>query len=168
MQQLQTTSAVKIGNEEDAQTVAEWDWSNNEFPEGWFYEGEGVQRLVLLSPDGVIYKKEKPGEHDSNVEEYINYLRISNIPIKNWRVPRTSLYTIGYERIIAMEYVDGRFDTECRRYGVGYNAECTCGKVPCTAWEWEKPTTLWDIIDLSETNILIEDDGTRVLIDIVA
>ncbi|AXG66321.1 hypothetical protein SEA_ANNADREAMY_241 [Streptomyces phage Annadreamy] len=168
MQQLQITSATRIGNREDAQTVAEWDWDSNGFPEGWYYEGEGAQRLVLLSPDGVIYKKEKPGEHQVNVDEYLNYLRTRKVPVKNWRVPRTSLYTIGYESVIAMEYVEGKFDIECQRYGKGYNQECSCNQTPCTAWEWEKPTTLWDIIDLSETNILIEDDGTRVLIDIVA
>jgi len=168
MQQLQTSSATRIGNRWDASLLAEWDWSQNEFPEEWFYIGEGVQRLVLISPDGVIYKKEKPGEHDTNTEEYINYLKARNIPIKGWRVPKTSLYTIGYESIIAMEYVEGKQDIECQRYGRGYNLDCTCGQTPCTAWEWEKPQTIWDMIDLSESNILVEPDGTRVIIDIVA
>ncbi|AXH49360.1 hypothetical protein HWB76_gp040 [Streptomyces phage Blueeyedbeauty] len=168
MQQLQITSATRIGNREDAQTVAEWDWNDNEFPEGWYYLGEGAQRLVLLSPDGVVYKKEKPGEHQVNEDEFVNYFKASRIPVKNWRVPKTGLYVIGFEPVIAMEYVEGKYDIECRRYGVGFNEGCTCLQTPCTAWEWEKPTTLWDIIDLSETNILIEEDGTRVLIDIVA
>lgn len=157
-----------IGSREYAEELAEWDFSNSDFPSGWFYIGEGCQRLCLIAPDGVLYKKEKPGEHCSNEDEFINYIRMRNTTIKGWRLPETSMYLIGYEPIIAMEYIEGEFDTECQRYGRGYNQPCSCGKIPCTAWEWEKPQSLWNIIDLSDTNVLVQENGVRVVVDIVA
>lgn len=154
-----------IGNIEDAEFVSEWDWS--EIPDGWKFVGEGSQRLVVMGPENILYKKEKPGNHDCNTDEYCNLVYALKYPIAGWRVPKTSLYVAGYNPVIAMEYVSGSFDIECVRFGRGFNSECSCGLSPCSAWEWEKPQNIWNIIDLSETNVLIEPDGTRVLIDLV-
>jgi hypothetical protein len=166
MQQMLTTSAKQIGCREDAEILAEWTGYDEDLPYGWEYIGEGSHRVAYISPAGVVYKKCKPGESDSNEMEYEMYLRLLGIPIKGWRLPQTELYKVGFEPIIAMEYVDGVPDIECGRAMWNLAGDCTCQKNPCSMWEWEKVIHMWNIIDVGEHNIIVEPNGMRVLIDI--
>lgn len=155
-----------IGSMEYAETLAEYEWSD-EFPSGWSYIGEGGQRLALIAPDGVIYKKDKPGAQGCNEDEYLNYLKLRKTNIIGWKLPETGLFMVGYECIVSMQYIDGQEDVECIRDGRGFNLGCTCGKRPCTAWEWEKIKSKWGVIDVSAFNIIVTDHA-RYLIDMVA
>ena len=161
-----------FGNAEEAEIIGEWDMLSDPIPEGFEYFNEGAQRIVVRGQSGILYKRDNGGEPDANLMEFDNYNFCSVVPIKGWRVPQTGLFVIGgYQPVIAMECVIGYRDVHCDRFKFGYiayNEDCTCELDPCSAHEWEKPMSLWYIQDLSYENVLIEDDGTRVLVDMVS
>lgn len=165
-----------VGNEEEARIVAEWnfeEWDEYEYvpPEGFEYLGEGASRVALRSIEtGVVYKRHYYPESKENEWEYINIQRIKKIPIKGWRVPDASLFTVGKEQVIAMEFVAGGMDVYCQRSYRSWNKPCNCGKPSgcCSAEAWEQPEGMWGIEDIHVGNIVIDDDGIRVLIDIAS
>ena len=160
-----------IGLFEEAEAIAEWEYNRDSVPPGFSYVDEGAQRIVIMGQSGILYKKETE-EPDSNYMEYENYQKLSRRPIAGWRIPETHLYVInGNQPVIAMEFIEGKKDRGCNRYAFGYidyRGYCTCKLNPCSAFEWEKPQSLWGITDLSVDNILVEEStGLRVLIDMV-
>lgn len=153
-----------IGNIEDAEFIAEWDFSN-ELPDGWSHVGEGSSRIAVISPDEVVYKVEI-SPNGSNSNEYLNIERIKQMPsIRGWRVADASLYIVDkYKSVIAMEYVDGSKDIECGAY-LAPDFVCTCRMKPCVAYLWEVTARIWGLWDLTCDNIMVLKDGTRVIVD---
>lgn len=165
-----------VGNKEEARIVAEWnfeEWDEYEYvpPEGFEYIGEGASRVALRSIEtGVVYKRHYYPESGENAWEYKNIQRIKQIPLKGWRVPDVSLFKIGKEEVIAMEYIQGGMDVYCQRSYSSWNKPCNCGKPAgcCSAETWEQPKGKWGIDDIHVGNIVIDDDGIRVLIDLAS
>jgi hypothetical protein len=172
-----------IGNRTEASILAEWEIERDGHQDyflpdnGWSFLGEGCERIAWLSPSGVVYKV----EHDdsgANKDEYDNIERLMLVPCKGWRLPRADLFEFSGEiSIIAMEYVVGIKDTLCSSFqyddDFSYNDtsesyECDCGSPHgvCTATVWEESRIAWNIDDMHSGNILVEEDGTRVLIDV--
>lgn len=153
-----------IGCIEDARLILDWE-HEYPLPEGWGYVDEGEERAVYLSPDNVIYKVEL--NHDGvNREEYFNICRINLAdPVKNWRLPKASLYEIDkFHSVMAMEYIEGVDPPHCG--SMLSTAVCTCEMFPCIAIEWETISILWGVIDLNSDNVRLMPDGTKVLVDV--
>lgn len=168
---------VMVGLEEEAKAIALWDMEYDEedceynAPEGFEYLGEGASRIAYRSlTSGFVYKRHYYPDDDTNEFEYMNILRIRDIPLKGWRVPDATLYHIEGEQIIAMEFIEGGMDIHCQRSYKFWNKECDCGKPfgICTADAWEQPEGKWHVEDLHIGNIILQEDGCRVLIDLGA
>lgn len=173
-----------IGSIEEAAEIARFGINYDEYfeinsPDGWEFIGEGAYRFAFRSPSGVVYKIEnEDGEHEHhNNREFDNIQRCKLIPVQGWRVPDATVYHVNGRDVIAMEYIDGgESDTHCqktfeynswnRRAGRKY--KCTCGKPKgrCIAKVWRDAVKAWDIEDIHTGNIRIDDNGTRVLIDV--
>ncbi len=173
-----------IGCMEEAATLAEYDIEyDGGFevipPEGWEFIGDGAYRWAFRSPSGVVYKLEnEDGEFEGhNCREFENIQRCKLIPVQGWRVPEASVYKAGGRNIIAMEYIPGgvndkmcqkSFEQNSYNKRSGRKYKCTCGKPRgrCTAEVWYDIREAWDIEDIHTGNIRVEEDGTRVLIDV--
>lgn len=127
-----------VGTPAEAKFIYEWDKSNKaegkstwfwtshaEYlagerqygytPEGWRFLGSGAYRIALASPSGVCYKVERNAYDygQTNVEEYVNYLRLlleCSMP-EGSRLPSYTLYV-----------VDSRTDWKGERVPVGVSA----------------------------------------------
>ncbi len=86
-------------------------------PKGWKKIGQGSYRDVYLAPSGVVYKLEKVNYFtEANVKEFENYRRIKSKRVRGWKVPKTQLFMVDSNPVIAMEFVDGekhKDDCEC-------------------------------------------------------
>lgn len=135
-----------------------------QLPNGWKFLAQGSYRKAFLSPSGVVYKRQHAPHLTSNREEYDNVRRIQSIPLDGWRVPDTELYSVGGEDIIAMEFVNGENDPYCDADWGG----CDCGKPDgkCVTEHWQAPIDSWSMYDLSSDNVIVDDNGVRVLIDV--
>ena len=159
-----------IGNQEEANAIAECDTLYNECPDGWEYVGAGTFRQVFRAPSGVVYKKEiipRGNNGAGNRSEYKNLCNIREIPVAGWRIPDFELYvTEDGMPIIAMEFIDGAFEEEayCDPYGDGF-CECSRSGGECVNVLLEIPAAHWGLTDVHNENVLVEEDGTRVLID---
>lgn len=153
-----------VGCREDAEFIGEFD-VYEELPDGWDFISEGSQRTVYISPDNVIYKVELPKAQGANELEFINLERIRKLgPLSGWDIPDAELYVIDRcKTVIAMEWVEGEFDTHCQSWKSNY--PCDCGRFPCIAIEWEMATEIWGVHDMTEENIIVTPDGTRMLVD---
>jgi len=164
-----------IGTVEEARLVAEWplecysedcyEWILPD--ESWSLVGEGCNRLAILSPSGVVYKRQlsTSKSDNSNMREFENILRAIERPIKGWRVPESQMYSFENTDIIAMEYIVGTHDTQCNRAYRQWDHKCNCTGA-CTAEKWEQVEALWGITDVHPENIIVEYTGIRVLIDL--
>lgn len=153
-----------IGCFEDAQLIGEWD-HNYPLPDGWYYLGDGEERVAYLSPDLVVYKVDT--NSGANRTEYFNIclIELTN-PLKNWRVPDSSLYELDkFHSVIAMEYIDGIPALGCDS-AFTKSSICTCNNIPCEGIEWEAVARLWGIVDLNSDNVVTLEDGTNVLVDV--
>ncbi|QZE11353.1 hypothetical protein SEA_FORREST_250 [Streptomyces phage Forrest] len=165
-----------VGNEEEARIIALWEFDEvDEYeyqpPDGFEYIGEGASRIAFRSlATGVVYKRHYYSDDDTNEFEYKAIERIKRIPLKGWRVPDATLYVVEEQQIIAMEFVEGGMDVHCQRSYSFWNKPCNCGKPlgMCSAEAWEQPQGKWRVSDLHVGNIVIDDNGIRVLIDLGA
>lgn len=159
-----------IGTYSEAKTIAEWEFEQDEYfdwipPEGFTYIGEGSDRIVFVSDEtGVIYKRQLD-YNSANSIEWDNLQRLKEIPIEGWELPEAYLFHVSEEPIMAMEFVDGRSDGDCMRTW-DHDGLCTCNQTVCIALIWELPRQKWGIFDLHEDNMIVRNDGIRVLIDI--
>jgi hypothetical protein len=155
---------MMVGCREDAEMIWEWD-HNYPLPEGWSYLGHGEERVVYLSPDNVVYKLDN--ESGANMLEYFNICMIQTTnPLANWRVPEATLYKLNkFTQVIAMEYIDGQKPVMCGSV-MTKSCVCTCNEFPCQGIEWEAVSVLWGVTDLNDDNVLITNDGTKVLVDV--
>lgn len=173
-----------IGSLEEAATIAQFGIQHNEdwetlAPEGWEFLGEGAYRCAFRSPSGVVYKIEnEDGEYEGhNCREFENIKRLKQIPVQGWRVPEATIYCIDGQNVIAMEFIAGGDDDilcqksfEYQSYNkfLGRKYSCTCGKPNgrCVGEIWGDILEAWGIADVHKGNIRIEENGTRVLIDV--
>jgi hypothetical protein len=173
-----------IGCVEEAAELVEFGIEHDEHwdviaPEGWEFLGDGAYRYAFRSPSGVVYKIEnEDGEYEGhNNREFENIQRCKLIPVQGWRVPEATVYHVNGHDVIAMEYIaGGESDILCqksfeyRTYNrlSGRKYKCTCGKPKgrCIAEVWHDISEAWDIEDIHTGNIRIEENGTRVLIDV--
>lgn len=164
-----------LGNIEEAFTVSAWQWEEDRYgfipPPGFDHIGDGADRIAFLSHQtNVIYKREFDPCEGMNQMEFDNYQRLQSIPCKGWKIPETDLFFADTEPIIVMEYVVGQTDIFCERVNGRWNRKCTCGKPGgfCVAEAWEQPVGLWNIQDVNLGNVIVLNDGTRVLIDLAS
>ncbi len=154
-------------------------WQADEFvsrqPKGTKFIGEGAYRMVYRS-EGNVYKIPYYLDGESlsaNEYEYENWHRISKLEdfIINgarWSIPRSiQLFRFpefgdfdGYHAsVIVMPFVPGQ-------KAIGACMD-DCGVLE--AWdclEYDQANTYYGLVDISNDNVLLQEDGTRVLIDL--
>lgn len=160
---------MPVGNIEEAREISQWDVFDTDAPEGWKIIGAGSFRKSYLSPSGVVYKLQKSDYSSDNADEYMNIQDCQLTPVPGWRVPKASLYSPLGKPIIAMEYIEGEFDMEPRCQGWDLETcdvgECT-DEGRCIFEIWGDATKAWGIYDMHEENVIVDQNGTRVLIDV--
>lgn len=154
-----------LGCMEDAIIASKID--KDEPPEGWEWIGEGSSREAFLSPAGIVYKVDV-FRNSGNLDEYENYLRVKKMPpLKGWEIPEMFLYKLDDNagEVMAVEYVEGVPDDGCDSIN-GFACDCSSRNDQCVSYLWQVAGKYWDLFDLYEGNIILRDDGIRVLIDL--
>jgi len=158
-----------IGSRSDAEFILNWvrdaptrygrsvRVEDEEAPEGWEYISCGSFRSVWASPDGVAYKVQHSSySNQSNGEEYNNIQKAHDLELPmGSRVPKAALFEFEDESIIAMEVIDGELLYHYRgeRQGELYEILHAC-------------ETKLRLCDLHDENVIIEEDGTLVVVDL--
>ena len=129
-----------------------------ELPYGWEVKGAGISRRAYLSPSGVIYKIQHHEEQSqSNAEEHDFAQRVRRMGnVIGVIIPRTALYYIDNQPVIAMEFMDGEIQhPDWDRCGV-WNGGCNCSARAgyCTDTIRRKIQHTFNIGDLHSNNVL--------------
>lgn len=158
-----------IGNEHDAQTILFWVRSHDakygypscvnheEAPLGWTYLGSGSFRSVWLSPEGVAYKVNHKSHYDyqssDEIENLERFWKSGTLP--GCRLPKFSSFTVDREPVIAVERVHG---------------------VTLHEYEGVDRDRFYDLMhdvtqelrlrDMHDENVMVDRDGTLVLVDL--
>lgn len=158
-----------IGTNEEAELIAKWPLNPEEAPDGWKIVGEGTFRRVYLAPSGTVYKKELVKIHGAagNRSEDVNLRNAASVKIPGWRIAQHHLFeTEDGTPIMAMEYVIGTMVGEyyC---DITYDDYCECDRPygKCVMQLMDEPRAYWGLMDNHRENVLIESDGTLVLVD---
>jgi RIO-like serine/threonine protein kinase len=155
-----------IGNEADAKFILEWvskgrkscDVPSAKAPEGWEFLGRGSFRSVWRSPEGVAYKVNHSA-YDSQSRSEVRNLRrawLKKTP-KGCRLPRFAEYRPAGEVVVAMEVIKGK--TLHAKYGypdcLNYHRE-----------EYRSIERTYRLDDMHEQNVMIDEDGLLVPVDL--
>lgn len=157
---------MRAGTEQEARVALEFEsygqeqiWVDPKYPYelplGWKYLGSGSSRTCFLSPGGWVYKIENENARikHPNMAEYHNYARCIKIAIKNWYMPRITLYGFDNRTVLAMEYICGEMDSYGEPGEDHFNPA------------WNIIQELWGIRDLADDNVILMATGQRALID---
>lgn|SRR5512139_190494 len=160
-----------IGNYHDALTILHWVRGSGteygiptvveheEAPMGWEFVGRGSFRSVWLSPEGVAYKVDhSSGRWEGQCEIEIENLKAAwgKDALEGCRLPKFSEYEIsGSETVVAIELISGELFSRYR--GANYRLYRDLMR------DLENH---YDLIDLHNENVMIDEDGLMVPIDL--
>lgn len=154
-----------IGNERDAQTILHWVRDHDSeydvpscveqgsAPYQWEYVDHGSYRSVWLSPEGVAYKVDHDNR-DGQCEREVRLLKEAwtKKAIKGSRLPRFSEYGFGDEVVVAIELIRGSLLSKCTGEGHYFRL-------------LERVERYYNLCDLHNDNVIVDEDGLLVPID---
>ena len=163
----------EIGNEDEARQILYWvrasprdyDYARpqcvtqEEAPEGWEYVGTGSFRSVWLSPTGVAYKVEHGSKYSHQSEEEATNLNRawSKGAPEGCRLPKWQRFVVDEdETIIAIELIRGVTLYE-------YSGDIPHDELYDRLSRCE---THFKLYDLHDSNVIIDEDGYLVPVDL--
>ena len=140
-----------IGNETDAKAALDAAMGSC----ANLYSDNGSTRQVYLI-NNVIYKIDRYGE--DNAEEWRRYCSIAPALLPPFiRLPEMSLFTIGDEKIIAAEFIQGNEMGDC--WEANLNGKCECPPGLCLDPKVSEDIMgHCDISDLAIGNVILSND----------
>lgn len=157
-----------IGNEHDALTILHWVRghgteygmplcvTHESAPYQWEFVGHGSFRSVWLSPEGVAYKVDhSSGRWGGQCQEEIENLKAAweRGVIDGTRLPKFSEYDFGDEVVVAIELIKGSTLTRYSGDSSDYYGLMR---------EVER---YYRLEDLHSENVMVDEDGTLVIVD---
>lgn len=146
-----------IGSLEDAQIALSISKHKDitKAPDGWFALS-GTQRYVLLSPQNIVYKVDKPHKiGGGNRREYENYLKWAEYEYDGWVIVPMYQYNIEGKLVNCAPFIDG--------------AEPEIYYADSDDYDWdlvrkmEDAFEAFDLIDASEHNCRVLDGITYII-----